>query len=187
MKKHLFGFAIFGFIFASFAVAFAYFYAPPIPQIGEVKQSPVYLSEPRTSCFKKSENRKSLKHEIISSQYFYDENKVVSEIKLTWNGYGSAPEKINVVTILTASEYSKSGRNSTLQEFQNPFADSRIATIKVVSRILEAEKLDKGTNLYAFFRISGVNFNYDDFDGNANLKEPTQVVFVHGNSSIIKK
>ena len=30
MKKHLFGFVVFSFIFASFVVAFAYFYAPPI-------------------------------------------------------------------------------------------------------------------------------------------------------------
>ena len=49
MKKHLLGLAIFSFIFASFAVAFAFLYAPKIRKVEEVKQ-PVFENDKRNRC-----------------------------------------------------------------------------------------------------------------------------------------
>lgn len=181
MKKHLFGFAIFGFIFVSFAVAFAYFYAPPIPQISEVNQQPVYHSEIETSCWKKSKQSKNIQYEVISSQYFYSENKIVSKIKLNWNGYGNAPRKVSVAAMFAWSNDLQKTGNGTSQFFESPFAHSKSNIITVVSEF-GSDKFDRKKNLYAFFTIFDENSETNNPKTFTSLS-PTPVVFVHNGGS----
>lgn len=183
MKKHILGFAIFSFIFASFAVAFAYFYAPPIPQISEVKTS-VYQSDSRNTCRKKRSTATNIKYEVISSEYFYNQNIIVSRIKLTWNGYGNAPEKISVIPQF-ASNGDSHKRKGNSQFFNRPFTDSGIITVigdfSEDSDSVSAKynkKFDRKKNLYAYFTIFDENSETNN-PATFISTNPAPVVFVH--------
>lgn len=97
MRKHILGLAVFSLIFVSFAFAFAYIYAPPIPQVEEVK-IPVYKSEKPSSCHKSA---KKLSYEIISSQLDLQKKKLYTRVSLKWNGREPAPKSLFVNTNLT--------------------------------------------------------------------------------------
>jgi len=188
MKKHILGFAIFNFIFASFAFLFAFFYAPPIPQIAEVKEKieikPSTDRFKKTSCFTKKQ--KNISHEVISSQYFTDEGRVISKIKLVWNGDG-APEKVTVnSTFFTLKNYQKNSFG-TFQILENPFSDSNEKIVTIVSRISENERIEKSENLYAFFNVSEGSWTDTSAGSVLTLANSTEVLSVHGSSSIIKK
>lgn len=188
MKKHILGFAVFNFILASFAFIFAFFYAPPIPLIAEVKEK-IEIQQSsdkskRTSCFPKK--RKNISHEVISSQYFMDEGKVVSKIKLAWNG-DNAPEKVSVnSTFFTLNNYQKNSFG-TFEILENPFSDSNEKTVTIVSRISENQRIEKSENLYAFFNVSEGFSTETSAESVITLANSTEVLSVHGSSSIIKK
>ena len=177
MKKHILGFAIFSFIFASFAFAFTYFYAPPIPQISEVK-IPVYQFESRNTCRKKRSTATNIKYEIISAQYFYNQNKIISKIKLTWNGVGDAPSKINIVAKIGTSDELSNERIISPQFFDKPFLSSNFSIVELVIDNLGTERFDRKKNLYADFTIFDENSDTDNPDTFGSMN-PTSVVFVH--------
>ncbi len=182
MKRHLLGFAIFSFIFASFAVAFARVYVQEIPSISEVNQQPVYHSEIKTSCWKKSKQSKNIQYEVISSQYFYGENEVVSKIKLTWKGDGNVPKKINVVAKFSSTGNSSKVTVENSQFFESPLSDSNSSFIKVVSKLGVKDRFDRKKNLYAHFTIFDENSETNNPKTFASLS-PTPVVFVHNGDS----
>ena len=188
MKKHILGFALFNFIFASFAFISAFFYAPPIPYVAEVKeQTEIKHSSDKskkTSCF--PGKRKNISHEVISSQYFMDEGKVISKIKLVWSG-DSAPEKISVnSTFFTLKNYKKNNFG-TFQVLENPFSDTNEKIVTIVSRVSDNQRIEKGENLYAFFNVSEGYSTETSAESVITLANSTEVLSVHGNNSIIKK
>ena len=187
MKKHLFGLAIFSFIFAAFAFAFAFFYAPQIPQLAEVDEK---VSDKqhigiygKTSCFRN--NRKNISVQVVNSQYFSDEDKIISEIKLDWNGAGAPPEKIYLTTLISASaNNAENSFGGVVQILEEPFEDGTRKTFKVVSRGSHNKKVNKQNNLYVV--ASASEFSGEETEQiNKNVSEAKEVVFVHGESSII--
>jgi hypothetical protein len=135
MKKHIFGFALFSFIVASFAITFAFLYAPTIPPKEAVKP-PFMQTEMRTE--KRSYcnlNKNNLSYEILSSQYFVEDNKIVSKIRVSLRGANSvAPSKIYVgTTFSSAGNIGKNGFGD-YEIVENPFAESRDKIVTVVSK-----------------------------------------------------
>ena len=105
MRKHILGFAVFSFIFTSFAIAYAFIYAPAIPKgdAVEVFSVPVYKNEPPSSCHKKKP--KKLEFEVINSHLDLQKNKLYTTVALEWNGREPAPKSLFVNTeILLPSE-----------------------------------------------------------------------------------
>jgi hypothetical protein len=195
MKKHLFGLAVFSFIFAAFALTSAFFYAPPIPQVAEIEENYAaahrIVSYEKTSCFRSS--RKKLSAEVINSQYFFDQDKIISEVKLVWRGSGIPPEKVYLTTIVSGSEDKPSAAfGGVYQVLEAPFQSGREKTFTVISRESGNIKIKKQDNLYvvtAVSEFSGVETGainksvYND----KSFSEAKEVVFVHGESSIIGK
>ncbi len=164
MKKHIFGFALFSLIVASFVFAYAFLCAPSIPSKEAVKP-PVSQKELRSekpySCYPK---RNKLSYEVLSSQYFVAENKIVSKIRVSFNGsIGMAPSKIYVTTTYSsAGNVGKDGFGEN-KVLENPFAYTRELVVDVVSRVSSGKKLDIDENLYALVSVT-------DYDGSANYK-----------------
>ena len=99
MKKHIFGFVLFSLVIASFALVYAFFNAPSIPPAEAVKP-PVAPTETRAE---KPYDRNNLSFEVLSSQYFVKENKIVSQIRVKYNGsIRVAPSKIYVNTTFSS-------------------------------------------------------------------------------------
>lgn len=180
MKKHIFGFALFSFIVASFAFAYAFLYAPTIPPKEAVKP-PFTQTEARTEnrgyC---NLNKNNLSYEILSAQYFVDENKIVSKIRVSLNGsIRVAPSKIYVGT--TFSSVGNIGKNGfgDYQVVENPFAESRDKIVTVVSKVEDGKKIDIDENLYVLVSVT-------DYDGSSDYKKSTDVtrakavLFVYG-------
>lgn len=189
MKKHILGAAIFSVIFVSFAFVFAFFYSPQIPQITEVEpeingKQPV-VNYRKTSCFPK--NRKKISVEVVNSHYFFDEDKVYSEIKLTWNASSTPPEKIYLTTVVSASE-DKAGNSfgGVFQILEEPFKDATEKTFKVVSRASDNKKIKIKDNLYVVAAASEYSGDETE-EASKSFSDSKEVLFVHGKSSIIGK
>ncbi len=184
MKKHIFGFALFSFIVASFVFTYAFFSAPSLVSKEAVKP-PVAQYEPReekpyTCNFRKNK----LSYEVLSSQYFVDEDKIVSKIRVSLND-SVAPSKIYVgATFSSAGNIGKNGYGDQLT-VENPFAEGREKIVTITSKVVEGEKIDIDENLYVMVTVA-------DCDGSTNYKrtgEVTQakpVLFVYGKSSMSK-
>ena len=176
MKKHIFGFALFGFIFTIFAVAFAYFYAPPLPQIFAVDEK-IYVKEitaidnKPTYC-KKQENK--LSAEVINSQYFVGKNKLISEVKLVWNGTGEPPKKVSVTTMFSDLDKSYGHSFGDVQIIENPFESASEKVLTFVSRGEENMNIAKDENFYV---VTGVSvYPSDGQYKKQNLSEKKAVV-----------
>lgn len=176
MKKHILGFALFSFIFASCAVIFAYFYAPQLPQIaviGEKNYAKVVrtVETKPTFCNKQ---RKNIIAEVVSSQYFVKKNKLVSEVKLVWNGDGAPPEKVSVTTMVSDLDKSHGHSFGTVQIIENPFEAANEKTLTLVSRGGENWNMTKDENLYV---VSGVSvYPQSEQTDRQNLSEKKAVV-----------
>ena len=186
MKKHIFGFALFSFIVASFVFTYAFFSAPSLVSKEAVKP-PVAQYEPReekpyTCNFRKNK----LSYEVLSSEYLVDENKLVSKIRIVYNdSIRVAPSRIYVgTTYSSAANIGKSGYGDQLT-IENPFSEGREKTVTIVSNVAGGKKIDIDENLY-------VTVTVGDYDGSTNYRrngEVTQaksVLFVYGKDSMDK-
>lgn len=178
MKKHVLGLTIFGFIFASFAFAFAFFYAPPIPEVEEVRL-PVYKSEPTASCRKSA---KKLSYEIISSQLDLEKNKLYTRVSLKWNGREPAPKSLFVNFAV-----SKPSENMVIYESTNvvsAFAINNRAEVLIETDVDRNSLNGKLENIYTKLSISEqfVNAKLDE-----SYSESFPVVVSHGHDSATVK
>jgi hypothetical protein len=179
MKKHILGFALFSFIFMAFAIAFAYFYVPQLPQIaivGEknyVKEVSVIEAKP-TFCNKQ---RKDLIAEVVGSQYFVKKNKLISEVKLVWGGDGEPPKKVSVTTMVSGLDKSHRYSFGTAQIIENPFETENEKTFTLISRGGEnwdTWNMAKDKNLYV---VSGISvYQPGEQSDQQNLSEKKAVV-----------
>lgn len=185
MKKHIFGFTLFSLIVASFIFAYAFLSAPSIPSKEAVKP-PVSQKESRSekpySCYPK---KNKLSYEVLSSQYFVSENKIVSKIRVSLNNYASVPSKIFVSTNFSSvGNIGKDGFGDS-QAVEDPFAEGREKIVTVVSRVSDGKKIDIDENLYVLVSVT-------DYDGSANYKksgeitEAKAVLFVYDEKPILK-
>ncbi len=179
MKKHLFGFAIFSFIFASFAVAFAYFYAPPIPQISVIEENePFQLiteSVEKTSCF--GVTKKDISYQIQYTQYDSDNDQFISKMYVTWKGNGEAPKKLFVATKIYTLEQRKFAEHFSSMVFTEPFENSKTAMLIVKFKIPE-NLFDKKQNLYATFNFSESSNDEYEFSSGTTT-ESQSVLYFH--------
>ena len=184
MKKHVFGFALFGFIFVSFAFGFALFRTTQISIERKFKPM-VVTGEEKTFCPKRVSEAGALSHEVISSYFFYDEERIVSKIRVSWNRTSPPPGKISVSAFFAYdSEY---GDNFSVSEIiENPFAESNERIVTISTDVSKRAPISRKANIY-------VHTFANESDGSNNAKTPndamltTPVVFVHGASSVIKK
>jgi hypothetical protein len=184
MKKHIFGFALFSFIVASFVFTYAFFSAPSLVSKEAVKP-PVSQYEPREekpySCnFRKNK----LSYEVLSSQYFVDENRIVSRIRVSLDD-SVAPSRIYVgATFSSAGNIGKNGYGDQLT-VENPFSEGREKIVTIVSNVTDGKKIDIDENLYVTVTVA-------DYDGSTNYRrngdvsQAKSVLFVYGKSSMDK-
>ncbi len=188
MKKHILGLGIFGFIFASFAFAFAFFYVPPIPQIAEV-DGKIELEKPlannkKTSCFHKK--TKLISHYVETTQLDIEKGKLISNIRLKWNGGNELPKTVYLHTKFYSSEYNKDIKFVDTIMLTNPFNDGTEKSIVIESDVSGISNISKVKNFYAEFGASD-HFSNECFSETFDSWQSKQVLLVHGNSSIIKK
>lgn len=187
MRKHIFGFAVFSFIFASFAIVFAFINAPAIPKgdAVEVFGVPVYKSEKPSSCHKSAKEIKNVRYSVLSSEYFSGDETLVTVIKVDWNGDNDLPKEIAAeVSYSTAKNWR--GRNFvTVKRFVNPFADSRSKIMTIVSKVKydNGDTLNSKDNNYAIVNVSDNVRKVLESELRNDLIEPTPIVYVHGEKS----
>jgi hypothetical protein len=181
MRKHIFGFALFSLIFASFALVYAFFYAPSIPPQEAVKP-PISQTETRNekpySC---QLRRNKLSYEVLSSQFDWDKRELTSKVKIFWNGYGESPTQIFAKIELFTIEENGFSESLEPMAFTKVFENRTEATLIIIRKLDEAnKKLSKGQNLYIDFNFSE---NYPEVDyvkSSKNLSQAYQVLFIHG-------
>ncbi len=190
MKKHIFGFAIFSIIFASFALVYAFFYAPSIPPKEAVKP-PLAPTETREvkpySCYPKRIKEKDFSYYVVNSSYFKPENKFVSKIILYWNGKGEAPKQISIRPRIFTMENYENAQVLMEKTLVEPFKEGNSKTITVESNFVLSGLGTAQPNLYvAFDVLDGANGSYLTNE-NVGLAGAHQVLLVYGNSPVVKK
>lgn len=187
MRKHIFGFAIFSLIIFSFAMAFAFFYAPPIPRKEEVKQPVIQKDKPSekpTYCVKRT---KDITYQVESSQFYLETGKLISKIKLTWNGSGEPPKKIYLNTHLFTLNQNKDEKILDSEISYNPFVNGNEATILIELNGAKANWINGKNNLYVVFDFSTDYSSGNYIEESRKLAEAKQVLFVYGENSVVKK
>jgi len=183
MKKHVFGFALFSSIVASFVLVYAFFSAPSIPSKEAVKPpvSQVETSVERPYSCRFRSNK--LSYEILSSEYFVTENKIVTRIRVEYSGaIRIAPSKIYIGTSFSSANNIGNKDFEVNQIVENPFGESREKIVTVVSKLSGGKKINIDENLYVLASVT-------DYDGSVNYKrsgdttEARAVLFVYGNNS----
>lgn len=201
MRKHIFGFALFSLIFAAFALIFAVFYAPSIP-LNEVVKSPLLETHEvtPTGCYPKS--LQDFTYEIVSANYFAKKGKLVTEVKLNWNGDNEFPKEINIQPrIFTIDNFDKEFplrqknlvEKSTLLKIQtltNPFALGYSKTFVIESKyVIVGKEIESRYVIVGKERVLPNLYVAYDFSESANeilltnkkagFAEAVQVLFVH--------
>lgn len=192
MKKHIFGFALFSLIVATFAIIYAFFSAPSIPPVNAVKP-PSAVSESRTekpySCpTKRKDFAKDFSYEIVSANYFAEQNKLVTKVKLYWNGSGVAPKKLVIQPrIFTIESYDNEKLDGLKAEtLVEPFADGNGKTFSIESKFVLSGMGSGPPNLYVAFDFAdGANGNPLTSE-KASLAEAFHVLYVYDDSLVVK-
>ena len=181
MRKHIFGFALFILIFASFALVYAFFYAPSIPT-NEAVKPPITQMEMRTekpySCQFK---RNKLSYKVISSEFDIENNELTSKIKIFWNGYGEPPKRI----FANVNFYTNNGivfKQLEPMSFTKVFENRTEATLIVQKKFYELDrKINERENLY--FDLNFSEYYPDEVesaDRDDDFSKASQVLLIHG-------
>lgn len=187
MKKHIFGFVLFGFIVVSFALVYMVFNAPLIPKVEEVKL-PIYQQETQTErpiyCSKKM---KGFSYYVVSSQYSLEKNKLISKITLFWKGNGEAPKKISVQPrIFTLANYEQA-MSLNAETFIEPFKEGNSKTIVIESKFIQNGVSNERTNFYVVFDFLNNSDGTYLTNEKATFSDANQVLLDYGESSVIKR
>lgn len=187
MKKHIFGFTLFIFIFASFALAYTFFTAPAIPSKDAVKP-PVSQTETRVekpySCHFK---QKKLSYEVLSSQLDADKNQLTSKVRVIWTASGEPPKEIFVRTELFTLDQSETSISFEPLAFTKVFENRNEATLVILSDLKKANgKIDGRENLYVNFELSENNPAENFSKPSRDLARAYQVLFIHDKISMDK-
>ena len=183
MKKHIIGFTIFAFIVGSFVSIWALFgyFTQTIPNVPKVESDnlPVFASDKRTSCPK----REKLSYEVVDSYYFADEKTIVSTLKLNGNGFGTTPKTLVITPkfLTGGKETAAFGSGQSKRVIFNSSASEINVSVSINQRLSKNELKE---NIYADFNISSDSGEQLGLNKSSN---PTQVIVVHGQSSIIKQ
>ena len=188
MKKHILGVALFGLIVASFTVIFAFFYAPSVPPKEAVKP-PVSQTETRPEKpYACQFNKNKVSYVVESSELDLRNDKFISKLRITWNGYGEAPWKIIVeprVFAIENGEIAEAGskdqtstkvETTVIMPFKN---DSNTSTV-LLTFDNPIVGLVKNKNVYVTYNIKdGKTGNYLT-QVNPSVAEANQVLINYG-------
>lgn len=188
MKKHIFGFVLFSFIVASFALVYAFFSAPSIPSRETVKPpvtAPVEVRSEKPMCNYK--RTKDFSYSVESANYFADKNLLMTKVTLSWNGNGAPPREISVqprVFTLGDTEVTFPLKSGT---FVEPFKNGNTKTIYLESDWRVSQYKNNSPNFYVVFdvsdNVSGKNLTSEK----VNIAEAHQILYVYGDDSVIKR
>lgn len=167
MKKHIFGFALFRLIFASFA--FVFFNSSKIKSLNVETKDPESIK-----------NQKLLVYKLQSVQFDLDSGKLISQIELTWNGF-EPPSEIFVHYQVTGFR-DENFNFFVCDRLDKPFKNGKTVTVAIATTTPRYSG-DEKDNLYAAIRLSDDAFRISK----ENYSELAPVLFVHGNDSKIKK
>ena len=170
MKKHILGVALFSLIVASFAVIFAFFYTPSIPPKEAVKP-PLTLNEARTQQPYSCNMRKNkLAHEVQSSQLNVWEGKLISSLKLNWNGSQEAPASVFINARIFDINKPESVSFVRSNMFRSDFNERNEAKIDFELDFYLPKDLKKaGNNFYVVFDV------YDRYTRENSLFESDRI------------
>jgi hypothetical protein len=134
-------------------------------------------TEKRSYC---NLNKNNLSYEILSSQYFVEDNKIVSKIRVSLRGANSvAPSKIYVgTTFSSAGNIGKNGFGD-YEIVENPFAESRDKIVTVVSKVRDGKKMDIDENLYVLVSVTDYD-GANDYKRSTDVTQAKAVLFVYG-------
>jgi hypothetical protein len=180
MRKHILGFALFSLIFASFAVVYAFFYAPLIPPIEAVKPliSKTETREERPYSCRFKTNK--LSFEIISSEFDLDKSELTSKVKIFWSGYGEPPKRIFAKIEFFTIDGNGFPESLDPVAFTKVFESRTEATLIVKKKFYELDRrIDERRNLYVDLDFSE-NYPEEEYvEPNKNLSQAHQVLLIH--------
>lgn len=188
MKKHIIGFTIFAFIVGSFVSIWALFgyFTQTIPNVPTIESEnlPIFASDKKTSCFPKQ--REKLSYEVANSYYFDDEKTVVSTLRLKWNGFGIPPKNLVITPkfYIGGKEVTALGKSQSRQVNLTDLPNGSKRELNMSVNVDQPfSKNELKENIYVDFNISSESGEQFGLNKSSN---PTQVVLVHGESSINK-
>jgi hypothetical protein len=182
MRKHILGFAVFNLIVISFGLIYAFIYVPAIPKSDEVTQPVTPARQPavsydyRASCHQNK--AKKISSEIISSNYYFNENKIVTKVRVTLGGAAPTPDKIFISADYSAARNLGKDGFGDRQMIANPFAIGRERIFTVVSPVSKNAGLSPRENLYVLVNVTDLDGS--GLSGSSNdLTQTKEVLFVH--------
>ena len=184
MKKHIFGFVLFSLIVVSFALIYAFFFAPSIPSKESVRP-PVPQTEVRTerpACYPK--RLKDFSYEVISANYFAEQGKLVSKVKLYWNGNGAAPKRISVSPRVFTLDDSEKSTSLKAEALINPFEDGNSKTISIESKYVLSDNGSGPANFYVVFDVLDNSSGTRLTSEKVNLSEAFHILYVYGEVNV---
>jgi hypothetical protein len=188
MKKHIFGVALFSLIVASFALIYAFFYAPSIPPQEAVKPP---LSRTETQTEKPSYcnlERAKLSYEVQSSQFDLVNNRLTSKVKVMWNGSGTPPARLFARTNLFTLDRKEFSETIKTISFTKVFENRNEATLIIVSKLdAPSGKIDERQNLYVSFDFSETEEMNNSSKAGRIQPVRYQVLFIHGKKEPVRE
>ncbi|MBC7901236.1 MAG: hypothetical protein H7070_14415 [Saprospiraceae bacterium] len=176
MKKHVFGFVIFSVIVVTFIAIFFAADRLRMPSVNEVE-----IRDERVIVSCPTSRSAVLPHKVQSVQFDLDSKKLIVKIRV---GVGRSPQKLFV-----------NAKLSDLNGFSFDFVET--ATVALNNRneaylsfetyVPDSERIDRTQNFYFSAVVSESAFTDVEHLQNNGAAHMRQVLFVHGNASILKK
>ena len=185
MKKHIFGVALFSLIVASFALIYAFFFAPSIPPKESVKPPASKIEtreEKPTSCYPKK--MKPVSYTVESSSFLADKNILKSKIILQWNGNRFEPsKKISIQPRFFTNENYANAKVLNTETIVEPFKDGYRTIVNLETKIVLQNPGRVVPNFYVLFDITDGETGTVLTDDRAGLSEAYPVTYIHPNNT----
>lgn len=183
VRSHLIGFGLFNFVVVAFVLVFAFFNTKPIPQVAKVDQ-PETMYQSKTGCGMKSRNTHhqdvpGISHEILSSQYFLNEQRIVTKVLIKRENEAIAPDRIFVSVSYSANldEAKKDFRTS--EQVSDPFAATDERLVTIVSDLSGKKRLGSDRDVYALVNVTD-NDPARELKNIGDITRAKEVLFVYG-------
>lgn len=185
MKKHIFGAALFSLIVASFAFVYAFFYAPSIPPKEAVRpplsQTEVPAEKSTSYCNLK---RNNVSYAIQSSEFYVSEGRLVSTLKVKWNGSEAAPKYVFVQSRIFDINQPNNVSFIKSDNFRSNFNDLNVATVTVNQDFYGLKDIKKAkNNLYVVFDVVDQYSKENSLFDPGKLTEAKPVLSIYGDFS----
>jgi hypothetical protein len=173
MKKHIFGFVLFGFIVGVSLVIFTIF--KPAVLLHVLNNSPRRIFEKEVETY---DLTKRISSKVEALTIDLRDNTINSRIKLKWNGGGEAPKSLYVV-IRPVIKKNNQETSNTIAEIVTPRWENRQAWFETKTLYQAGEELSDLQNCYAYVNVFPQT-PYRTEDWNDNREESIRpVVVIH--------